>query len=126
MALDTFGRIEVMGHQSFVGKLSEEIVCGVALVRVEVQAGGKAFTKLFGAQAIYCITPMTEEEVRELERYAAARLLAPAPPTIAFDEPDGGYSVYDDDEEDEEADNPLDDYGPLLEADEPARSDAPF
>jgi hypothetical protein len=87
-----------MGHQSFVGKLSEEIICGVALVRVDVQAGEKTVTKFFGAQSVYCITPMTEEEVKEIERYAAARLLAPRPPTITFDEPDEGYGQAGDDD----------------------------
>lgn len=127
MPLDTYGRLEVMGHQSFVGKLSEEVVAGISLVRIDVTAGDKVITKLFGGTAIYCITPMTEEEVKEIERYTSARPRGYLPPTIAFDEQESDPDNDDfDDSRDEQDGDPLDDEGVVVEEAEPARPDMPF
>ena len=102
MALDTYGRLEALGHQSFVGRLSEETVAGAGFIRIDIVSGEKTITKYFAPGSIYCITPMAEEEVKEIERYAAARLLAPPRPTITFDEPEDGYGQADDDYEDDD------------------------
>ena len=69
--------VEVMGHQSFVGYVTETQIGGAAMVRVDVpevpatetRPGEPAFTKYFGGGSIYSITPISEE----FARAAAAR-----------------------------------------------------
>lgn len=58
--------LEVMGHQVYAGIVSSEAVGGASLVRVDVPEvdGQPAFSKLFGAASIYCITPVSEEVAR--------------------------------------------------------------
>jgi hypothetical protein len=65
-AFDTWGILEIMGHQTYAGKLSEQTIGGAAFVRVDVPQVGDIppFTKLFGGGSIYGITPTTEEVAR--------------------------------------------------------------
>lgn len=60
--------VEVFGHNVFAGFVSERTIGGAALIQVdvpEVDESHPAFTKLFGAAAIYSITPTTEAHARE-------------------------------------------------------------
>jgi hypothetical protein len=75
---DQWGIVEVMGHKQFAGHITEQVIAGSALVRVDVPAvtsgGGteyNAFTKLIGVGSIYCITPTTEEIARKAARAMA-------------------------------------------------------
>lgn len=61
--------VEIMGHQRYAGKVTEEVIAGAAFVRVDVPAiggapGNPAFTKFFGPQSIYSLTPVSEEVAR--------------------------------------------------------------
>ena len=64
--------VEVMGHKRYAGYVSDHIIGGASFVRVDVpdQDGYKAFSKMFGAQSIYCITPVSEDAAKA----AAGRL----------------------------------------------------
>lgn len=85
--------IEIMGHKRFAGFVTEQSVGGASFVRVDVpevttRSGETlpAFTKLFGASSIYCLSPCTEETARAFAAdlraegfalYEAPRLPAP-------------------------------------------------
>lgn len=59
---DTWAIVEIMGHQKYAGRISEEAIGGAAFVRVDVPEidGRPAFSKLFGGGSIFCITPVSE------------------------------------------------------------------
>lgn len=63
---ESWAVLEIMGHQTYAGLLSEEVIGGQSFVRIDVPAIGDdaAFTKLFGSGSIYCITPTSEEFAR--------------------------------------------------------------
>lgn len=68
---DEWAVVEIMGHKRFAGKVTEQAVGGASFVRIDVPemtlpTGDllPAFTKLFGAASIYCISPCTEETAR--------------------------------------------------------------
>lgn len=63
--------VEVVGHNTFAGWVTEEVVAGTAFVRVDVPAvnGMAAFTKLIGPTSIYAITPMQEEAAMRAAAY---------------------------------------------------------
>ena len=60
--------VELYGHQRIVGKVSEATIGGCAFVRVDVPEVGeqKEFTRYFGNNAIYSLSPVSEEIARSL------------------------------------------------------------
>lgn len=60
--------VELMGHQKIVGLATEAAIAGAALLRVDVPAvdDKPAYTRFYGASAIYSINPVTEEIARHL------------------------------------------------------------
>ena len=71
--------VEIFGHQEIAGFVSSETVGGQAFVRVDVPETSKqaAWSKLYGAGAIYAITPMAEDLVRlRADRIQSAPLTA--------------------------------------------------
>lgn len=65
-----FAIVEVMGHNTYAGKISVVSLGGAAFIRVDVphvpegnawEPVRQAFTKLIGAGSIYAITPCDEE-----------------------------------------------------------------
>jgi hypothetical protein len=86
-AFDAWGIVELFGHQRIAGKLTEQLIAGTTMLRVDVptveirarlsfhdqqrELGAPAkvetvpgFTKLYGAGAIYGITPTDEATAR--------------------------------------------------------------
>lgn len=101
--------VEIMGHQTYAGMVSEETIAGAAFVRIDVPETPEraAYTKFFGAAAIYCITPVNEETARlALKAYAKSpvneyelRAALPSPRQTSFlDDEDDGEDDYDDED----------------------------
>ena len=88
---DAWAIVEVMGHQTYAGRVTEQTVAGQAFVRIDVPAMKEvladegrrdppevpAYTKLLGPSSIYAITPTSEEVAR-----AAARKLRKEPISV--------------------------------------------
>lgn len=58
--------IELFGHQRIAGKVSEQTIAGHGFIRVDVPETDEvpAFTRMFGAGAIYGINPVDERTAR--------------------------------------------------------------
>lgn len=104
---DTWAIVELMGHQKIAGRVTEQSIAGSALLRVDVPDinGQKAYTRFFGAAAIYSINPTTEEIARGMisacssepvRRYELPKLADKAEP--AGDDDDFGGRQDDDDD----------------------------
>lgn len=65
---ETWAIVEVMGHNKFAGYVSEQTIAGKSFVRVDVPESGAvpAFSKMFGPDSIYCITPVSELVAKSL------------------------------------------------------------
>jgi len=63
---EQYAIVELMGRSVLAGLVTEQVIGGSAFVRVDVPAanGIPAFTKFYGAGAIYCITPCDEATAR--------------------------------------------------------------
>lgn len=81
--LEFWAIVELFGHQKIAGYVSTATVGGGSLIRVDVPEveGSAAFTKFYGPNAIYSITPTSEELVRVYVRRAK-----PAPLNIYMPE----------------------------------------
>lgn len=97
--------LELMGHRRLAGRL-EEVTGGAlaGLLRIEIPGAGDAWTtQYYSEQAVYCITPTTEEVAR-----AVALRSAPAPvhrwelpaPQAGPPEPEEPYDPGDDHDDD--------------------------
>jgi hypothetical protein len=67
--------VELMGHRKLGAQISEEIIAGVPMLRVDIPETSqqKAFTQYYSASAIYCLTPTTEQIGRELAECRSER-----------------------------------------------------
>lgn len=72
LKFDQWAILEIMGHQRYAGRVTEETIGGCAFIRLDVPAspGQVPFTKYFGASSIYALTPVAED----LARGIAAKL----------------------------------------------------
>jgi hypothetical protein len=64
---ESWGLVELFGHQRVIGRITEQSVGGANFVRVDVlQKDGAFYTRLFGQGAIYAINITSEEVARAL------------------------------------------------------------
>lgn len=71
--LRAWGLVEIFGHQRIVGMVTVDPIDFPGMIRVDVpdllkdgEVVRHGFTRYFGRQAIYSLTPITEDAVREL------------------------------------------------------------
>lgn len=71
-AYEGWAVVELMGRNTMAGYVSEQTIAGVAMLRVDVPAtdGVEKYTKFVSGNAIYSITPTTQE----IAERAAVRL----------------------------------------------------
>lgn len=64
--LETWAIVELFGHNTVAGYISEQTIAGNAMLRIDVPEVGErpAYTKYYGATAVYGITPCDENAAR--------------------------------------------------------------
>lgn len=65
-AFEQWAVVEIMGHQSVVGRCTEEQVAGATLLRVDVPDGESFTTQYVGGSSIYRLRVVSEEVARKL------------------------------------------------------------
>lgn len=87
-AFESWAIVELMGHRRIAGRVTEQVIGGQALLRIdvpecpeipsrEVERWGEkhmpeaspaipAFTQFYGVSSVYCMTPTTEEIARRV------------------------------------------------------------
>jgi hypothetical protein len=91
--------VELFGHQRIAGRVSEQQLGGTNFIRVDVPEVDEqpGFTKLYGASAIYAITPTDEATMLQAVRaFRAVPIEAKTTVLAALHSGDD----YDDDSED--------------------------
>ena len=103
--------VDVMGHQRYIGRVTEQVIAGCGFVRVDVpnEDGSMNFSKLIGTGSIYAITPIDEamalamvgqSNQAPLSRYELRQLVKPSKALMTRD-PDEDYDdCFDDHHED--------------------------
>jgi hypothetical protein len=78
-ALETWAIVELFGHNTIAGYLTEQTIGGGAFIRIDVPPvdDQPGFTKFYGDKAIYGITPTTEEVVRVAVQRLRVRPVSP-------------------------------------------------
>lgn len=83
VGFDHWCLVEIMGHNRYAGRVTEQTLAGSAMLRVEIPATSKqpAFSKFFNPSSVYSITPVDEAIARGLaEKIDHA-------PVVAYDLP---------------------------------------
>lgn len=72
--IDCYALVELMGHARIAGRVTEQPIGGASLIRVDVPDadGNTAYTRMYGASAIYCISPMAKDLVIKLAQQIRA------------------------------------------------------
>lgn len=61
---DQWGIVELMGHQRAAGRLTEEMIGGANMLRVDIPNGEAFRTAYYGSSAIYALHVTGEKEAR--------------------------------------------------------------
>lgn len=95
---ESWAIVELFGHRSLAGYVTEALVAGVAFVRIDVpRRDGSRVTQFYNPKSVYSLTPTTEDAARA----AAARNEPSAPHVLQLGPYDDGADedLHDDDEE---------------------------
>lgn len=62
--------VDVMGHQQYVGFVTDYVIAGKGFVRIDVPEadGVPAWCKFIGTNSIYAITPVSEQIARHMAK----------------------------------------------------------
>jgi len=96
--------VEVMGHNRYAGRVTEQQIGGASFIRVDVPEieGRPAFTKLLSPGSIFAITPCVEQTARVAAQGFRVRPFAmfelPMLPTSV----DRDEELFDDEDENKE------------------------
>lgn len=96
---DMWAIVELMGHRKIAGRVSEQIIAGTPLLRIDVPhtPGAPGFTTYYGGSAIYSLTPCAEQicigyatahRERPVETYELKQLASSGRTREMFDEED--------------------------------------
>lgn len=88
--------VELMGHRTFGGMVSEVEMYGGRLLRLDVfddEGEEPAMTQYYGSSAIYCITPADESMARQVGRRSMPG--KPQPAMLSWTPEDNEAQVYD-------------------------------
>ena len=71
--------VDVMGHQRFVGLVTEEVIAGQGFIRVDIPKTDKnhAWSKLIGPSSIYAITPVEKNIAMAMANNLGKRAIEP-------------------------------------------------
>jgi hypothetical protein len=92
-AFEGWAILELMGHRRLGGYVSEAIIGGVSMLRIDVPGDdGTKATQFYAPSALYCLTPTTEDTARRVAKMALPEPVKawelPAPPQEREDEDD--------------------------------------
>lgn len=90
--------VELMGHRKLAGYVREVSIAGAAMMRLDIPSDPPV-TQYYGASALYCLTPTTEELAKRV-----AQASRPTP-VHAYELPER-TSASEDEDDDEEHDDP--------------------
>lgn len=76
---DTWAIVELMGHRKIGGRVTEQIIAGAPLLRIDVPevTGQPGFTQFYGPSSIYSLTPTTEEIATKFAAYRREQPVSP-------------------------------------------------
>lgn len=63
-SFDSWCVLELFGHKKLAGRVTEQVIGGAALLRIDVPEGEGYSTHYYGNAAVYGLHPVTEEVAR--------------------------------------------------------------
>jgi hypothetical protein len=104
-SFDQWCIVELFGRQVIAGRVTEQVLGGGALLRVDVPEtdGRPGFTRFYGQEAIYSITPVSEEAARlAVKRFQAEPVTVYVPELRQLAAANSHGPDWDDDDGDDE------------------------
>ena len=95
MTYEGWAIVELMGHRTFGGMVSEVEMYGGRLLRLDVYDDDDeepTMTQYYGSSAIYCITPADESMARQVGRRSSPGRSQPA--MLSYTPEDGEMKTY--------------------------------